>query len=56
MHDLHSLVYLLQLESFQITIRLLLYKISENRLTILAYGAGGIITLSLIYRFLARKQ
>jgi hypothetical protein len=56
MLDIHSLVYLLQLESFQNTIQQLLYKIGENRQTILAYVAGGIITLLLIYRFLARTK
>jgi hypothetical protein len=50
------LLYLLQFESFQNSIRMLMQKLSENRLAILAYSLGGIIVLILIFRFLARKK
>lgn len=49
-------MYLLQFESFQNSIRMLLNKLSENRLTRLACALGGIIVLTLIFRFLARKK
>lgn len=50
------LLYLLQFESFQNSIRMLMQKLSENRLAILAYTIAGIIALILIFRFLARKK
>ncbi len=50
------LLYLLQFEGFQNSIRMLMQKLSENRLAILAYTLGGIIVLILIFRFLARKK
>jgi hypothetical protein len=49
-------MYLLQFESFQNSIRMLLNKLSENRLALLACTLGGIIVLTLIFRFLARKK
>ena len=49
-------MYLLQFESFQNSIRMFLYKFSENRLTVLAYAVGVIIALILIFRVLARKK
>ena len=56
MHRSPHLMYLLQFESFQNSIRMLLNKLSENRLALLACTLGGIIVLTLIFRFLARKK
>ncbi len=50
------LLYLLQFESFQNSIRMLLQKLSENRMTVLIYALGSILILVLIFRFLARKK
>jgi len=47
---------LLQFESFQDTIRFYLYKYRENQVMALAYSAGCIIVLVVIYRFLARTK
>jgi len=56
LHRSPHLMYLLQFESFQNSIRMFLYKFSENRLTVLAYAVGVIIALILIFRVLARKK
>ena len=47
---------LLQFESFQDTIRYYLYKYRENQVLALAYSAGCIVALVVIYRFLARSK
>ena len=50
------LPFLLQFESFQDTIRYYLYKYRENQVMALAYAAGCIIVLVVIYRLLARSK
>jgi hypothetical protein len=50
------LLFLLQFESFQDTIRYYLYKYRENQVLVLAYSAGCVIVLVAIYRFLARQK
>jgi hypothetical protein len=50
------LLFLLQFESFQETIRYYLYKYQENQVVALAYSAGCIIVLVVIYRLLARSK
>ena len=50
------LLFLLQFESFQETIRYYLYKYRENQVVALAYSAGCIIVLVVIYRLLARSE
>ena len=50
------LPFLLQFESFQDTIRYYLYKYRENQVIALAYSAGCIVALVIIYRFLARNK
>lgn len=47
---------LLQFDSFQDTIRYYLYKYRENQVMALAYSAGCIVVLVVIYRFLARTK
>jgi hypothetical protein len=47
---------LLQFESFQDTIRYYLYKYRENQVLVLAYSAGCIVALLVIYRVLARNK
>lgn len=47
---------LLQFESFQETIRYYLYKYRENQVMALAYSAGCIVVLVVVYRFLARTK
>lgn len=47
---------LLQFESFQDTIRYYLYRYRENQVMALAYSAGCIVVLVVIYRFLARTK
>ena len=55
--QLHKpLQLLLQFESFQDTIRYYLYKYRENQVLALAYSAGCIVALVVIYRFLARTK
>jgi hypothetical protein len=51
-----NLSHLLQIDSFQNSIRTFFYKLSENRLTILAYTVVGILALIIIFRILARKK
>ena len=51
-----TLPFLLQFESFQDTIRYYLYKYRENQVLALAYSAGCIVVLVIIYRFLARTK
>jgi hypothetical protein len=50
------LPFLLQFESFQDTIRYYLYKYRESQVVALAYSAGCIVLLVVIYRFLARSK
>ena len=50
------LPFLLQFESFQDTIRYYLYKYRENQVLVLAYSAGCVVVLVVIYRFLARQK
>jgi len=50
------LQFLLQFGSFQDTIRYYLYKYQENQVMALAYAAGCIVVLVVIYRFLARSK
>ena len=50
------LLFLLQFESFQDTIRYYLYKYRENQVMVLAYSAGCVIVLVAIYQILARKK
>ena len=50
------LIHLLQFESFQETIRYYVYKANENKLILLVYAIVGIIVLTVIFRFLARKK
>jgi hypothetical protein len=50
------LPFLLQFESFQDTIRYYLYKYRENQVMVLAYSAGCIVVLVIIYRLLARSK
>ena len=51
-----QLPFLLQFESFQDTIRYYLYKYRENQVLVLAYSAGCVVVLVVIYRFLARQK
>ncbi|MCI0418997.1 MAG: hypothetical protein L0387_42230 [Acidobacteria bacterium] len=55
-HLFQPLPFLLQFESFQDTIRYYLYKYQENRVMALAYTAGCLVVLVVIYRFLARTR
>ena len=50
------LLFLLQFESFQDTIRYYMYKYRENQVMVLAYSAGCVIVLVAIYQILARKK
>ena len=56
MNLIKPLPFLLQFESFQETIRYYLYKYRENQVMALAYSAGCIVVLVVIYRFLARSK
>ncbi|MFN8008742.1 MAG: hypothetical protein U0V70_17300 [Terriglobia bacterium] len=51
-----QLLWLLQFEIIQNSIRTLIYKLSENRLTIFASLAVTIVVLAIEFRFLARKK
>jgi hypothetical protein len=53
---INPLTLLLQFESFQDTIRYYLYKYRENQVMALAYSAGCIVVLVVVYRFLARTK
>jgi len=53
---LNAIPFLLQFESFQDTIRYYLYKYWENQVMALAYSAGCIVVLVIIYQFLARTK
>ena len=56
MNLIKPLQFLLQFDSFQDTIRYYLYKYRENQVRALAYAAGCIIVLVVIYQFLARTK
>lgn len=59
MFDLCSgriLLLLAQFDSFQDTIRYYMYKYAENKALVLAYTAGCLIVLVIIYQFLARSR
>lgn len=47
---------LLQFESFQDTVSYYFFKYSENKFVILAYVAGGLILMILIYRWMAGRK
>lgn len=50
------LLFLMQFESFQDTIRYYLYKYQENQVMAVAYAPGCIVVLVAVYRFLARTK
>lgn len=52
----NPLLFLMQFESFQDTIRYYLYKYQENQVMAVAYAAGCIVVLVAVYRFLARTK
>ena len=47
---------LLQFESFQDTVSYYLFKYTENKFVVLAYVAGGLVLMVLIYRWMAGRK
>ena len=47
---------LLQFESFQDTVSYYLFKYTENKFVVLAYVAGGLVLMFLIYRWMAGRK